>query len=85
MNICMALTGESQKEIEEKFAHKNYGEFKSYVADVVIREVSGIQKRYQDIINSNELDQILDENAIVTREIAKNKFMDMKKKMGLYK
>ena len=85
INICVALTGKSMEEIEQDFAGKNYGEFKKYVADVVTEEIQGIQKRYQEIINSDELDKILDENACVTREIAKNKFMLMKHKMGLYK
>ena len=85
INICVSITGSSIQEIEEKFVGKNYGEFKKYVADVVIEEISGIQKRCEEIINSDRLDQILDENIKITREIAKNKFMDMKKKMGLYK
>ena len=80
INICVSITGSSIQEIEEKFVGKNYGEFKKYVADVVIEEISGIQKRYEEIINSDRLDQILDENIKITREIA-----NMKKKMGLYK
>ena len=67
------------------FANKNYGEFKKYVADIVVEEVEGIQKRYFDIINSSKLDEILDENIKITREIAKNKFMFMKEKIGLYR
>lgn len=85
INICVALTGKAVSEIEQEFTGKNYGEFKKYVADVVTEEILGIQKRYHEIINSDELDKILDENACVTREIAKNKFMLMKHKMGLYK
>ncbi len=85
INICVALTGKTASEIEQEFTGKNYGEFKKYVADVVTEEILGIQKRYHEIINSDELDKILDENACVTREIAKNKFMLMKHKMGLYK
>lgn len=85
INICVAITGKTILEIEEEFQGKNYGEFKKYVADIVVSEISGIQKRYSDIINSKELDQILEDNIQITREIAKNKFMLMKKKMGLYK
>ena len=81
----MAITGKSTSEIEEMFHGKNYGEFKKYVADVVIEEIEGIQMRYQSIINSERLNQILDDNIKIVREIAKNKFMIMKKKMGLYK
>ena len=85
INICVAITGKSVTEIESMFQGKNYGEFKKFVADIVVDEVSGIQKRYQEIINSSKLDQILDENIKVVREIAKEKFMHMKEKMGLYK
>ncbi len=85
INICVAITGLSIKEIEDMFANKNYGEFKKYVADIVVEEVEGIQKRYFDIINSSKLDEILDENIKITREIAKNKFMFMKEKIGLYR
>ena len=85
INICVALTGKSVQDIEEAFRDKNYGEFKKYVADIVVNEISGIQKKYYDIINSSKLDQILEENIEITREIAKNKFMLMKEKMGLYK
>ena len=55
------------------------------MADVVVTEIEGIQKKYYDMINSSKLDKILNENIKITREIAKNKFMLMKQKMGLYK
>ena len=85
INICVALTGKSISDIETMFEGKNYGEFKRFVADIVIEEISAIQARYQKIINSQELDKLLDENATITRAIAKKKFMLMKEKMGLYK
>ena len=85
INICVALTGKSISDIETMFEGKNYGEFKRFVADTVIEEISAIQARYQKIINSQELDKLLDENATITRAIAKKKFMLMKEKMGLYK
>ena len=70
------------RSIEEKFKDCNYGEFKTKVADVVIEEISQIQKRYNEIINNNELDKILDEGRDFTRKIAKKKYEDMKYKMG---
>ena len=85
INICVALTGKSVSDIETMFEGKNYGEFKRFVADTVIEEISAIQARYQKIINSQELDKLLDENATITRAIAQKKFMLMKEKMGLYK
>ncbi len=85
INIYASITGQSIKEIENYFANQNYGEFKKQVADVVTREIEGIQKRYYAIINSNEIDNILSENINIVREIAKNKFITMKRKIGLYR
>lgn len=85
INICVALTGKSIQEIEAMFAGKNYGDFKHFVADIVTTEIEAIQGRYQKIINSPELDKLLDENVAITRALAKEKFLLMKEKMGLYK
>ena len=85
INICVALTGKSISDIETMFEGKNYGEFKRFVADTVIEEISAIQARYQKIINSQELDKLLDENTTITRKIDQKKFILMKEKMGLYK
>ncbi len=82
INIYISFTGKTIKEVEEEFAQKTYGEFKTKVADVVIEEISQIQKRYNEIINNNELDKILDEGRDFTRKIAKKKYEDMKYKMG---
>ena len=78
INIYASLTGKTIKEVEEIFKDKKYGELKSCVADVVIQELSVIQKRYYEIINSGELNKILDDGINFTRNIMKNK-------MGLHR
>ncbi len=85
INIYASLTGKTIKEVEEIFKDKKYGELKSCVADVVIQELSVIQKRYYEIINSGELNKILDDGINFTRNISKNKFELMKNKMGLHR
>lgn len=86
INIVVALTGKTIQEVEEEFSGKNYGEFKKYVADIVVSEVINIQEKYNELINNKEvLDKILNDGVKMTREIAKNKFNAMKNKMGLYK
>lgn len=85
INICVSLTNKSITEIETEFVGKNYGEFKKYVASIVTEEIAKIQNKYYEIINSDYLDKILDENVKITREIAKEKFLAMKSKVGLYK
>ena len=83
INIYSALTGLSIKEVEKKFAGYNYGNFKKEVSEVVVREISKIQERYNEILDSSYVDEILDSGIIKTREIAKDKFLEMKKRIGL--
>ena len=85
INIYSVLKGVSVKEVEKEFENSNYGEFKKSVADIVVKEILEIQKKYNEIINSEYLDKILEDGVKVAREKAKEKFELMKKKMGLYK
>ncbi len=83
INIYAALTGESIESIEQKFSDCNYGTFKKEVADVVIVEIEKIQTKYNDYINSAKLDEILDTGREKTRQIAKAKYEEARRKMGL--
>ncbi|MBR3887606.1 MAG: tryptophan--tRNA ligase [Clostridia bacterium] len=83
INIYTSLTGMSKEEVVAKFENANYGEFKKGVADVVVAEFEKIQARYNELINSDELDRILDEGRDKAREIAKKKYEEMKNKIGL--
>lgn len=82
INIYSSLTNKSISDIEEEFKDANYGTFKTKVADVVVDIISNIQTKYNDIINSPELDKILDEGRDYTRKIALEKLNLMKEKMG---
>lgn len=82
INIYSAITGSTITEIENKFQNDNYGTFKTAVADAVIEEITKIQEKYNQIINSDELNKILDKGISITRKEAKAKFEDMKYKMG---
>ena len=83
INIYMSITGESKEEIVAKFADANYGTFKKAVGDVVAEKFEKIQERYNELINSDELDKILDAGMEASRKIAKEKYELMKKKIGL--
>ena len=83
INIYVSLTNKTISEVEDEFKNSNYGEFKSKVADVVVNELLVIQEKYNNIINSDIIDRILDEGIVKTRSIAKSKYLDMKVKMGL--
>ena len=83
INIYVSLTDMSVEDVEKKYIGQNYGTFKKDIANIVVNELTVIQNKYNEIINSDILDSILDEGREFTREIAKNKFNDMKEKMGL--
>ena len=83
LNIASELTGKGIDEIEEEFKDKGYGEFKKFVADVTTEHIAKIQSRYEEIINSKELDTILDKGIERSRELAKEKYELMKIKMGV--
>ena len=85
INIYASLTGMDTNSIEDKFKNSNYGEFKRCVADIVCEFLEKIQNRYHEIINSGELDKILDNGANLVKKIACDKFEIMKKKIGLYR
>ena len=61
INIYSSLTNKTIEEIEEEFKDSNYGNFKTKVADVVVELLANIQNKYNEIINSDYLDKILDE------------------------
>lgn len=83
INIYTSLTGVSKEDVVEQFVDANYGIFKKAVGDVVVEKFEKIQARYNELINSDELDKILDEGMQKSREIAKEKYEMMKKKIGL--
>ena len=85
INIYASLKEVSISSVEDEFKDSNYGTFKKAVASVVCDFLEGVQKRYNELINSSELDKILNEGAAKAREIAKTKFEDMKVKIGLYR
>ena len=83
MNICIALTDETIESLKMKFLGKSYGEFKKYIAEILVNKLENIQKKYYLLLDSNELNEILDEGARKSKELAKVKFEIMKSKMGL--
>ena len=83
MNLVISLSDYSIKDIEDMFKDKGYGEFKKFVADIVVDNISKIQEKYNNIINSKKLDEILDDGIKKSRELAKEKYELMREKMGI--
>lgn len=65
------------------FKDYNYGNLKKEVADAVIEKIIPIQEKYNELINSEYLDKILDEGRDKTITIAKKKYEEVLAKVGL--
>ncbi|WP_163972178.1 tryptophan--tRNA ligase [Oceanobacillus halotolerans] len=83
MTIYASCTGESIKSIEEKYAGKGYGEFKADVAQAIIAILKPIQDRYHELIDSEQLDDILDQGRDKAAATANKMIFKAKKAMGL--
>ena len=83
LNIASCITGKSIEQIENEFEGKGYGDFKKYVAEVTCTHIKKIQERYNQLINSEELEKILDNGKEKTRQLAKDKFELIKERMGV--
>ena len=84
INIYSELTNKSIDEIENEFKDANYGAFKKCVCDVVIEELSKIREKYFEYLNSDIIDEILEEGRQKSRMYAKAKYEAVKNKIGFY-
>lgn len=83
LTIYASLKEISIEDAVNHFKDYNYGSLKKEVADIVVEKLSIIQNKYNEIINSDYLDKILDEGRNKTIDIAKNKYEEVRIKMGL--
>jgi tryptophanyl-tRNA synthetase len=83
MVIYGSLCNMTMDEVEAKFMDSNYGTFKKEVADVVINTLIPIQERYNKIINSSLIDEVLDEGIKKVLPMAKQKCLEVQEQVGL--
>lgn len=83
MSIYSIFSGKTYSEIEEMYEGKGYGDFKSDLAEVVLGEILPIQERYNELIDSPELDEILDRGAEKANNEANKMIRKMYNGMGL--
>ena len=83
LTIYSSLKNISIKMAEEHFKDYNYGNLKKEVADVVVETLTSIQEKYNKLINSSEIDKILDRGKEKTNKIAKEKMEVVFNKVGL--
>ncbi|RYL95600.1 tryptophan--tRNA ligase [Sporolactobacillus sp. THM7-4] len=83
LDIFSLCSGRSVEELEAAYQGKGYGEFKTDVAEAVVGALKPIQERYQNLIESDELDQVLDEGAERAYAIAGKTLKKAEKALGI--
>ncbi len=82
MTIYSILGNISIEDIEKKYSGEGYGTFKKDLVEVIVSALNPIQAKYNEIIESGEVDRVLKEGANRANEVAQKVLTDVKKKMG---
>ena len=84
LTIHSALSGQSIEVIENEFAGKGYGDFKSAVAEVVIAELEPIRDRTKQLMDDPaELVSLLSTGAKKANDVASNTLKEVYAAIGL--
>ena len=83
IEIASSLSERTMEDIVEEFKGQGYGKLKTYVADIVCATLEKIQERYRQIIDSRQIEEILNAGAEKAKAIADPKLDTVKKKIGL--
>jgi tryptophanyl-tRNA synthetase len=82
LGIYTHCSGMSIPEIEALYEGRGYGDFKKDLAEHVVNTLEPIQKRYQEIRSSGELEAVLRRGAERASEVANQTLRTVKEKMG---
>ena len=83
INIYAAIKNTTPDDIVALYKDKSYKDFKLDLADLLVNELAPIQAKYQKLINSKELDEILFNGANNARKIASKVLLRAKQNIGL--
>lgn len=83
LTIFSATTLIPISELVEKYKDSNYSTFKADVAEAVINELKPIQERYNELLKSSELDEVLNKGREKASYFARKTLFKVKRKMGL--
>lgn len=81
--IHSCISGLSIEDLEKKYQNSSYADFKEDVANIVLEELLPIQKRYNELLVSKELDVILDQGRDYANYLAQKKLAKVYHKVGL--
>ena len=83
IQIYAALEETTPEQVVETFKEANYQTFKEALGEIIATHLAPIQARYERLMNSNELTEILDRGKADAETLAIKKVQRFKKKLGL--
>lgn len=83
LEIYSIISGKTIEELETMYEGKGYGDFKKDLAEVVGNELQRIQDRYNEILDGDYLDNVLEAGAEKARRIARKKLAKVERKIGI--
>ncbi|WP_400161896.1 tryptophan--tRNA ligase [Brevibacillus sp. TJ4] len=83
MTIYSLCSGKTLEEIEAMYEGKGYGAFKTDLAEVVVETLRPVQERYNALIDSPELDDILSAGAKKANDAASQMLHKVETAMGM--
>lgn len=84
LQIFSSLDGRSVSDIANEYHDTGYGKFKGDLADLIVETLTPIQERYDKLMESTDLDDILKQGAMNANEKANLVLERMEKAIGLY-
>lgn len=83
LTIMSCITGKRIEDLVLEFKDSNYANFKEEVANAVVNEIAPIQAKYNELINSKVIDDILDNGRDYANYLANKKIAKIYNKIGL--
>ena len=83
MTIYSVATGKNIPEIENEFAGKGYGDFKTAVGEAVVEMLRPIREKTEDVLkNKDYLEAVYAKNAAFASRLAERNLEKIRKKVG---
>ncbi|HBY90892.1 MAG: tryptophan--tRNA ligase, partial [Ruoffia tabacinasalis] len=83
LQIYASFSGKSIDSIVSDYSCQGYGNFKGDLADLVVSTLEPIQERYESLLTSSDLDDILQDGAKRASAIAESTLSRVEKTIGL--
>ncbi len=83
LTIYASFTNFSIAELVERYQNSGYGQFKEDLGEAIVAVLEPIQIKHDALLNSDELDSILDDGAIKANLVANKTLLKMRNATGL--